>query len=260
MKLFTKKEEGESLRILNEKEIQKRLYGKYHLEQNAQTPTLKTHSDSSQLEVPKLSKPFVFPAYFKVFAARMQGLLVATTKKFPWKFAMIVTGALTLAVILLQVLSIWFGRIKPSSPPETSAVKTEKTNAAAGELKAVESKKIMKTEEGKIELASTSPLSVVTDTKPETLAQKVEMPKRKYYAVQVCTFQREQDAQRLTTELRGLSFEAFYLRMGSSQQRQPHYVVFLSREETYAAADSKLNTFRKTRSFEQFSDSYIRSI
>ncbi|MBI4395321.1 MAG: SPOR domain-containing protein [Candidatus Omnitrophica bacterium] len=250
MKIFEKKVDDDSLHTLNEKEIQKRLYGRYHLESNSKATALETPSPNpTRLEIPKAVTSSVVSTSFKDFLARSQKVLLLAGKKFPWTFATIVISALALSVISLQVLSIWFGKMKPPEPSEIS-VATGEANRFSQAKKVPE-----------VKAFSSSPaLSPPTAAGSALTAQLAEGAKKKYYAVQVCTYQKEQDAARLATELKASNFDAFYLRMASSRQRQPHYVVFLGKEESYLGANSKLDAFRKSRYYEQFSDSFIRSI
>ncbi|MBI4372979.1 MAG: SPOR domain-containing protein [Candidatus Omnitrophica bacterium] len=246
MKLFEKKINGESLQTLDEKEIQKRLYGRYHLETASKAAVSKAHhSKIPSLELPKTLKPSVPSASFiKGFASQIQGAFVSGIKKFPWALAGIVLAALTLSIISLQILSIWFGTVRESAP-EKNTVRESKIEVSSSKP---------------VPAGSSSALSSATVTERERPTPISALPQKRYYAVQVCTYQKESDAVRLTDELKNENFDAFYLRMASSQQRQPHYVVFLGKEETYAATNSKLNAFKKSRYFQQFSDSYIRSI
>jgi len=269
VKLFSKKSESEILRTLDEKEIQKRLYGKYHREEVPSSPN--NHSNVTatlpRLEIPKVSKPVPFSERLKSFFAYVQDLFSPFLKAFPWRFTGIVIGGLVLAVFLLQGLSFWFSKMK-STPHYTRHI----ARATKGErairkvnVKPVEPKKETFRSEApkkKVEsrTESSAVLPIAIPAPPLSPVQAEESLKKKYYSVQVCTYQREQDAQQLTEELKRMGLPAFYLRFLSSQQQIPHYVVFLGKEETYSGANARLKEFRKTQQFQKFPDSFIRSV
>ena len=241
MKLFSKKSDSEPLKTLNEREIQVRLYGKYHADSSkitaASTNTTVPHkvevksrlapSCSSQLSQKAL--PFNFSALFFKFQ-----------KRFPWRFSGLLIGSVIGGVFVFQLLSFWMGTLSRSSQSASTSVRKTTPNQIQASTVEVKNKPIIE--------AKPTP-SRVSDT-----------PKKKYYAVQVCTYFRESDARELTQELTALNFPAFYQHVSSGGQNVHHYVVFLGKEETYSAAEAKLEAFKKTKRFQSFPDSFIRSV
>ena len=247
MKFTLKKTETGSLHPLNEKEIQKRLYGRYHRDDTTSAADPNCNSTLPKAEIRNTSRPsFSLTVWFANFTGRLQGLFLKFGRKFPWKFSVIVTGSLIVSVVLLQALSAWFGKVRINSQTPSEPVVNKLVSASP----------IKKS----IEVAAPPSLSAAPAARPAATTVDKGVQRKRYYAVQVCTYERETDAQQLTNELKGLNFPAFHLRFPSSQQGLTHYVVFLGKEETYATANAKLNEFRKTKDFQRFPDSFIRSI
>lgn len=237
MKIFSKKSEVESLHALNEKEIQKRLYGRYHREAMPAGEKPSTNNAARavpELEIPDISRSFSFSNRLKAFPARFQNAFLSFWQKFPWKFSGFLIGFLVAFVILFQVFSSWFGKVK-AVPPASGLNAVNEPAPLALPVKKVE----------------------VSLPRPTIQAQA---PRKSYYAVQICTYQREGDARQLTRVLESLNFPAFYLHNLSAQERITFYTVFLGKEETYAAAKARLNEFRKTEASQKFPDSFIRSL
>lgn len=255
MKITLKKVERESLHTLNEKEIQQRLYGRYHRDGAAPVKGSSQNLLSPKFETNEPSKSFSFTNWLQNFMNYTQSLFSGFRQKFPWKFAAIITGLLVAVIILFQFLSVWFGKVETAStiPPKVKmALSNDVLKVPTGTRQSATKK---------IETVTPAPSEVfsahlVTTNK----MNEAQAPKKRYYTVQVCTYERESDAQQLTHELKSLNFPAFYLPLPSLQQRITHYVVFLGKEETYAGANTKLNEFRKTEDFQKFPDSFIRSL
>ena len=256
------------MHTLDEKEIQKRLYGKYHRETGSSVHnTSNPNATLPRLEIPKVSKPPFFSESFKSTFASAWNSFFVFLKKIPWRFTAIIVGGLILAIALLQGLSFWFAKMKAAPHRIHHAAHVVKSEHLVRKtsVKAIEAKKetvrvetLKKKIEPRTEPVAALPIAIPAP--PLSPAQAGETIKKRYYSVQICTYQREQDAQQLTDELKNMSFHAFYLRILSSQQQIPHYVVFLGKEDTYSEASARLKEFRKTQQFQKFSDSFIRSI
>ena len=269
MKLFSKKTETDNLHTLNEKEIQKRLYGKYHREGNSNPGIGRSGSGAMppQLEIPEVSRPFSFSNQLKNSLAQTRNFLFVFVKKIRWKFLATVTAALIVAVILFQVFSFLFTKIKTLPKPFHFSSKVSHLNKRAAAHKVTPRSAEPKKEAAAVKaIAAEMPQkampvpSVIVPSSPLSLPKPPEALKKRYYSVQICTYQREQDAKQLVEELKNADLPAFHLRILSSQQPFPHYVVFLGKEKTYADANVLLREFRKTQHFQKFPDSFVRSI
>ena len=98
---------------------------------------------------------------------------------------------------------------------------------------------------------------------PSNQVQNTKLPdtaKKSFYAVQICTYQKESDAKSLSQELKNSNFSAFYLKMQGSQNKNPYFVVFLGKDESYAGANQELKQFRNSEQYQRFPDAFIRSI
>ncbi|OGW87112.1 MAG: hypothetical protein A3C35_06955 [Omnitrophica bacterium RIFCSPHIGHO2_02_FULL_46_11] len=261
MKLFLKKPRLEEIHTLDEKEIQKRLYGKYHRETQEKNQNKKTTVPASKIEFSNPLKPAPTPQVNESSTADKFGKLPRIFQSFPWKFSFLLTAALLVTVTSLQLLSFWFSKMKiPSARTRSKTISLPPARLSA--RPSVESPK---------PAAKKSETSVTNSPRTQTAAPaipaiiapsapaQITPPKQRYYAVQVCTYQREEDAARLVTGLKDLNFPAFFRRT-TSQQGMTHYEVFLSKDVTYAAANSRLGEFRKTHQSQEFPDSFIRSL
>ena len=233
MNLFIKKTSGDSLHSLNEEEIQKKLYGTFHKNTLSQNLSLKPS--------PSKSVPFIRPKVaekpasdlvpqFKLLAQKS----VKTIQSFPWKFSIVTMGLVFLSIYSFQFIS---GAFQDFSKARTfQQVTTQNTKALEETVK------------------SDPETSVIQNQK------SVVSPKKTFYAVQICTYQKESDAKSLARILKDLNFSSFYLRMYGSQNKIPYYVVFIGKNESYAAANEKLKEFRKSDQYQKFPDAFISSI
>ena len=252
-KLLSKKSEREPSRPLNEREIQERLYGRYHRDTVLVSPDVNIKPPLPQAE-PKVKRlntlnTSSFAQSFKTVFTTCRGLVSSFVRKFPWKFAAWVTVSLVVVIISFQFVSLWFAKIKSIPKAPKVSVQNEPVVPVA-----------VKVDQVKTVSAPPAPVSISVSQGQSSQSNAPTAYKKKFYAVQVCTYEREEDARQLTSELQKLNFPAFYRQFLSSHQRIPHYVVFLSQEDTFAEANAKLNEFRKTRHFLTFSDSFIRSL
>ena len=270
MKLFAKKPETDDLHSLNEKEIQKRLYGKYHREGNS-NPNIgrsSVNTTGTPLEIPEVSRAHSFSSQTKSLLVRAGSSLFVFLKKVPWKLLGIVSAALIATVVAFQVFSFLFAKIKTLPKPVGRSLSISHLSKPAAPHKIapriLESKKeVTVRETPKVEAVAQKMVfsqSAIRSDSPLSLPKQIETARKKYYTIQICTYQREHDARQLTEELKNADLPAYYLKILSSQQQIPHYVVFLSKEDTYAEASARLREFRKTQQFQKFSDSFVRSL
>ncbi len=258
MKLFSKKSNSEPLKALNEREIQERLYGRYH------AGSLKTNAASAntavlhKVEVKSRLEPSSSQPSQKVLPFNFSALFFKFQKRFPWKFSGLLIGSVIGGVFVFQLLSFWMGTLSRSAQSISASVR--KTTPSQIQTSAIEVKKKpmagVKPAEKALPPQTMTPTSEAKPAPPRAS----DTPKKRYYAVQVCTYFRESDARELAQELTALNFPAFYQHVSSGSQNVHHYLVFLGKEETYSAAEAKLEVFKKTKQFQSFPDSFIRSV
>ena len=258
MKFFSKKSEPASPKTLNEKEIQKRLYGRYHREGSPEASGKTVSAISPQLEIPRVRKSLPSTHLTKDISVKVLGATSRVAKKIPWGYAVIVLGALVALAVLFQVLSMRLSK-KQFAVQESLSQTKAVSPVAVTQPRQTEKRPAVKREPPQV--PAVTPMKTVPPVPASpTPESPVSVSRSNYYAVQVCIYQRETDAAALTQKLKGMKFDAFYQRRLSPQQRVPRYVVFLGREKSYAEATSSLGEFKKTEAFNQFPDSFIRSL
>lgn len=262
MKFLSKKSNSETLKALNEREIQERLYGKYHADfpkaTNSNGPTntatlfkpeIKSRLEPQFSSQPSSKNPAVSFNFFT--------LAVKWLKNFPWKFSGLVVGSLAGVIFVLQIFSTWVETLErksvqaPTQKSVSMSIEAEPP-AVKANLASVSDQNL------RVGPLLTKTVQPVVEAKP-TAPKVPDLPKKKYYVVQVCTYFQESDARELTQKLQNLNFSAFYHRMISGQGT-PHYLVFLGKEETYSQARAQLENFKKTPEFKNFQDSFVRSV
>jgi len=253
VKLFSKQPSEKPLRTLHEREIQERLYGSYRAGTSPSGGSFGHPPDASQVGTSRLAEPRVWLFWLRFVYSWLQGPVTRVLKSFPFGTAGALASLVVLSIISFQIGSKWFGGTR--APSEGVTVHQE-APALSPSVPAD-----LVEDEGVRALSAASTLPPQEGTGAVTLAQDkvpVFVPNLKTYAVQVCTYERERDATRLTKQLAQMKFEAFYLPMRSGRERRSYYVVFLGREGTYASAQSRLKQFTGTEIFGDFSDAFIR--
>lgn len=228
MIFISKKTSENPLRSLNEEEIQKKLYGKFHKSSQSQNSS----SFNTSSTRPQAAQTEPQESYLK------KG--IDTLKSIPWKFTLITVGVVIVTIYLFQGMSEFFHQLserKSAVPPVIEKSVLVATPKAAP---------IVKTEVSK----------AVT---PIESSKTIAVPKKNYYAVQICTYQKESDAKTLENELNKLGFAAFNLRM-QGQHQTSYYVVFIGKNESYSSANNALKEFRKSEQYQRFPDAFIRSV
>jgi cell division septation protein DedD len=116
--------------------------------------------------------------------------------------------------------------------------------------------------------ASVEPASTpLTEAKQTILAEPPatkkptapSLPSAKAYVIQICSYAREEDAQRLTNEMLQKNLPAFYNQVDRANGKA-FYLVFLGRFASFQEAQGKLDEFRKDPSAQDFADSFVRSL
>ena len=261
MKFFFVKS-SKSSHVLNEKEIQERLYGHYR------SGTFSTAAENVQVGsgVPKLTIPRpeqsgVLAEWFQILW-RTIGITVKTLSgRFSLKFAAVVGSVLILSIVFLQVVSRWFGGAEDRREEisQAASVSLPEVSTKQEAIAARPSRNSSSDSGGAIQATAIGEESAVSLENSE-LSGSAEVRKRKFYAVQVCTYQKEADAGRLVEKLKATHFEPFYRRVMSPRQRIPYYVVFAGQHETFSGAQALLGKFKDSELFGDFSDSFILSL
>lgn len=236
MKFFVKKISEESLHVLNEEDIQKKLYGTYH--------KVQTNSASHKAPIYATlgSKPY--RPWANINFKPIINLVLQWVKSFPWKVALLSLAGIVFAVYSLQFISNSFQSLtKPKVKNEQVVTTNEPVNQKSDVSKPATVQK------------STHKLASV-DLENQTAVSL----RKTYYAVQVCTYQKLSDALNLVAELKRAHFPAFHMRIPASQSKIPYYVVFLGKDAEYAQANAKLKEFRRSDQRQKFPDAFIRSI
>ena len=245
MNLFVKKSAGDSLHSLNEEEIQKKLYGTFHKSVLSRNVSLK----------PNVSKnvPFVRSQVVEKPVSNLVPQLKFLSRKsikivqsFPWKFSIVTIGLVLLSIYSFEFLSGTFQNLSKARASKLETVYNIKALEKTGRnTEKVELDQIKKTDQH---------VSVIHNEKP------LDLPQKAFYAVQICTYQKESDAKALAKSLKASNFSSFYLHMQGFQNKTPYYVVFIGKNESYAAANEKLKEFRNSDQYQKFPDAFIRSI
>lgn len=250
MNLLSHKSKENSLGTLDEKQIQERLYGKYHKGNHPNAaPQVRTEPPAiSPKGLTPPPKKIELYQEWKALSHEWAEAFNHFAKGFPWKVVGSIGIALIASVLVAQNVGQWLANWnsldsdkefrQTSQGPESSKLAVRA--APAPVKKALLPQELSRSE------------GIVSPTLP--------VVKQKHYAVQVCTYQRTKDAEELVKQLQALHFSAFYKQSASREERIPLYVVFLDRAETYAQAKAQLDEFRKTALFQKFSDSFILSL
>lgn len=251
MNLLSHKPKEDSLNTLDEKQIQERLYGTYHKGSNSVSPAPRTAPPpppALKESVPDEKKVDI-AAEWKALAGAWAQAFRHYGALFPWKMVGSIGIALIGAVLIVQSISGWFANRKfQDFAPQVQEASPRSKPAETAPSVSASSQKTALSSAG----PSVSNAGAAVTNRPEA--------KQKFYAVQICTYQRSRDAEELVKQLQQLRFSAFYKQSFSQAERIPLYVVFLDRVPTYAQAKTQLAEFRKTELFQKFSDSFIQSL
>jgi hypothetical protein len=252
-------------KVLNEKEIQEKLYGHYRKGTVPKKTSVQQGVSAQKLELlPPVAEKIRVTEQLHDGWRVMVRVSRETAEKIPWRFMSVVAGVLLCSFFVFQFASTFMehtnlnglsqkrlsviqrAEVKAKQSPVTNALENPLSyNAALPE--------VVDTDESALSMQIAE--REQTDLFSNNTASLIRM-----YAVQVCTYQREDDAARLTGELKTFNFDAFYKAMQSRGRRLPYYVVFLGQDENFAGAQALLKEFKNTSLFSDFSDSFIRSL
>lgn len=222
MKLHSQKGKKVPVHILNEQEIQERLYGRYHKSSVAlkEAPRLAGQAELTPPHLETAETPLWKEA--RAWVGRAARAFAGFLKMLPWKLASALGIALAATIFLSQSVPVW----------------VHEWNVNQNEVK----------------------VTPVQEHVPAAPIKKPPVSIQKFYTVQVCTYQRERDAQDLVHQLQGMGLPAFSQKTSARDQGIALHLVFLGRSATYAEAKNQLEEFRKSSLFHKFSDSFIRSV
>lgn len=298
MKFFFKNPPKQPLRPLKEKEIQEYLYGRHRSRTVPAAGDLETRIKEALPKQPSFQAVSIRPRNPACANGSAGGTARPKTERFalsgvftsvPRPLAGIVAGAFVSAILAVSFISSWLGGIQEREerkqaerlraiPEEREKMiddsrflKGERRNRtpesqAAGRSQVSRDTNLEMTSGFMVQsepplsssLASGDPLT--NRTPPAASEAPSASAKKKVYAVQICTYQKEQDALALVDQLKQAHFNSFYRRMASQNNRIPFFVVFLGQRESFSEAQSMLSDFRKTELFKNFSDSFVRSL
>ena len=257
--------EREELKPLNEKDIQERLYGQYR-KGIVRTPDTTRQNESKNEGRSEFSSSSKYEVTSGQLTNPWESLTLSiqgAAKRIPWRFAGVVLIVLIASLVVGRGTANWIEHMRETKRLREETVRAESLPV---ELKPnVSQKRLRSTTEGSGPLTSVEPESKVTASlfnqkQSAQVAISNEM-KQRVYAIQICTYQREEDASHLVSELEALKFDAFHRKIQSTSSRpNSYFVVFLGKRDTFGAAHALLKEFKKTTLFNHFSDAFIRSL
>ena len=286
-------------KILNEREIQEKLYGKYRVPQKnkIEANTKESHrffsgeanSGIAQLEADQatespVSEPIENSKKASITAASSstnyaryatqaaQGsnspvayLAILKSKRF-WKILglllVLSVGTLILQKLWMQ-LSEFRSQAKSTQTDNQFSVSDSAIPVVSSTKKQDVSATVASSESALLETLRNDAASHVPLREPieTTKSENLNESIENPFSVQVCTYRLESDAQRLTERLQTENFSAFYQPSASRRDRNPKfYVVYVSREATYQDAQLALNKFKQSSISKEFPDAYIRKL
>jgi hypothetical protein len=256
LKLQLKQVDKADLKVLQEKEIQERLYGQYKPGSSPAMTHAVLESDSAKIDIVRPNELSTIKKLIRrVNVVRFGRSVMGSFHRIPWRFALFLAIIVGLSTFAFLTASVLF-EARNSARSETRSESNLTLPYRPAPEQVASQEVVAPTTESALSSASGDPEKVVS--KPPS-ARANPLPRRTY-GVQVCTYQRESDANRLTRELTAKNFKAFYRKMQSRNQSMPYYVVFLGEKKTFDDAKTLLQKFQKTDLHTDFSDSFIRSL
>lgn len=245
-----KKREEDSLRPLTEKEIQERLYGRY---QNAGGVKEKFdiefpppgRKERPLLFGPQLPSPLSLPWRQWLLSGQRGGEAV-------WNGLKSLLDRTSRGVGMgLLVLGTLFVAVHALNTYRGKAIQEQKTRPRG---ESPESPLKRPSEE-----VPSLPAKTVIAPPPPPVENTVAPGPERGYAVQICTYAREEDAGRLVRAIQEAQFPAFVQPMERANGKT-FYPVFIGRFQTYQEAQKKLQEFRSKPISNDFPDSFVRAI
>lgn len=268
----TRRKEEDSLRPLTEREIQQKLYGSYNQGQSAlneededlgdlarrvEKASLTSKKRKISVSLPKVSFKLpwrdllndAFKGFRKVFSFFRIFVVKLSTG---WGVGLLVVACLLLGIHALNAYrATTMKNPKPRMRAESSRRATSKPTQPAKKMPAtfVAPEPVLKPVEEPAGPAAfppvAKPLPLVAEDKP--------------YVIQVCTYTKEEDAQKLVERMKTSGLPAFEEPLRRANGKT-FYPVFLGRFKTFREAQAGLEKFREKPMADEFSDSFVRSL
>ncbi len=258
-----RKRSNDPLRPLTEREIQHRLYGAFREEASSAPEKRGAEFVDSRLGNQTLVLDWKEKrAVWKRTSDGLRNLLSQSVASSVAFIKNVVRQKGLAGLVAVSMAVLLFLAVHALNLYRTEAMKNPKKAAARAVPRAVASEEKPRPSEGRLTQSETSP----TVPEPEEKLPPVRlMPpgppvvEEKGYVVQVCTYAREEDAQRLVFQMNEAGLPAFQkpLRRPSGKT---FYSVFLGRYKTYREAQGKLQEFRGSPMAHEFPDVFIRSL
>ena len=266
----------DSLRPLTEREIQEKLYGSYltdqsGAEQKSEARFVGSTRDSTRKEKLVILSPrrkTSFSAPKISFKVPWRGIL-----SFLFNGLRIVWDILK--TLLVRVMTGWgigvvavvsiFLSIHMLNAYRATAMKNFKIHF---ELKPYRKRTIHERRhqvEQKVQAVGTSSVVLTPTTPGPEVVVKDEAPPpvsvagEKSYVIQICTYSREEDAQKLVEQIGQSNLSAF-LQPVQRSSGKTFYLVLLGRFESFTEAQAKLEEFRQNPIAKDFPDSFVRTL
>lgn len=255
------KKERALLRPLTEKEIRQKLYGGYQEEFPSRVGT-----ETEVLEPPKKARSFIIPPIrkssvsfpWRKVAAEVASKIVTLSGKtfqFLLRFSQLSvkqvgTGwGLSVLIAVFLFASVYALNEYRAKAMKTARVSTGLTSTGQRGFR----RSLLSKREPRVSM-ETAPLEA-----PPTKEIPPITSLKKPFVIQVCIYNREEDAKNLAEQIAQSQFPAF-LQPFHRSNAKTLYPVFIGRFETFSEAQSELEQFRKKPIARDFSDSFVRTL
>lgn len=260
---YLKRKKGDTLRPLTEREIQEKLYGGYQSRSVLKEKTGSEVSDFTPETKELILGPEKKPRPLRPWLSKTKHFL----RTLPWK------QMFTFSLRALQSLAAFAGRLlsRAARGWGLSVLVVASLFLGIHTLNSfrVERMKNPPVPESLVRITRTAPLpQKVTPEKVEGVPDKPRLTEEILpppaesqgpYAIQLATYVRETDAEKLVLEMKAAGFSAFSEPVARASGKI-YYPVFLGRFTSLREAEQKLKEFRKKPISKDFSDSFIRTL
>ncbi len=275
------KEKDEPLKVLKEREIQEKLYGRFRKpypetvsgDANSGMPENQTATITAQpkpaisIEPPKpkeasQSRPSINSTYQTKTSAASESYRQAAIPRSSRSLRILnipvmikLLGFVVLSIVVFFAawwFAIQFHRSKSpvNEQPVREGVSTlvaPAPQAYSGKPSSSETASRVDQIE-KVEPASGSPS-----------ANEPALPSN-FYSIQICTYYSESDANKLIEEMKALNIPAFHRTSGIRGSDSKLHMVMLGKDATFQEAQKRLEQFQKTEISKKFLDAYVRRV
>jgi len=292
------KEKDEPLKTLKEREIQEKLYGRFRrpypdtissdrvapaeikpaasaMPQSVKSSTLVESSKPREYSYPKnVPESVNQPRHVSLQAAYHDDPLPRSRRSFRILNFSVISKILGLVILSIAVfflawwLAIQFHHEKPQAIRSGSELAFDRgvsAPAAVTDSKAMQESRKKTSDiarddkEKQVRSTVTAAPSIKSQAgQDENSAQAI--PPEIFFSIQVCTYNSEDDANRLIGELKSQNMPAFHQTSPIRGSDSKLHLVMLGKDATYPDAQKRLEQFRKTEVSKKFSDAYIRRV